>query len=137
MLTPPNYYFVLDPIRDSWFDERNRPRLNRITNKYTQKDQTEHLFRKAPGNFTWDVIPGACVPYEVERQYIILVLAKKSIFFKSNFFLLFTTSSVLQYRLEFNKCQETLFVFFYIYQWMTIIIICLSIDNNETLINSA
>ena len=31
---------------------------HRRKNKYPQKDQTEHLFRKAPGNFTWDVIPG-------------------------------------------------------------------------------
>ena len=28
-----------------------------------QKDQSEHSFKKAPGNFTWDVIPGASGPY--------------------------------------------------------------------------
>jgi hypothetical protein len=32
-------------------------------NKYPQKEQTEHSFRKARGYFTWDVIPGADCPY--------------------------------------------------------------------------
>ena len=52
-----------DAIRDSWFEERNRPRLTQIKSKYPQKEQTEHLFRKAPRYFQWDVIPGACIPY--------------------------------------------------------------------------
>ena len=33
-----------------------------------KKDQTEHDFRKAPGNFTWDVIPeasGTCLLEQV------------------------------------------------------------------------
>jgi hypothetical protein len=34
-----------------------------MKNKYPKKNQTEHSFRKAPGYFQWDVIPGACVPY--------------------------------------------------------------------------
>ena len=37
--------------------------INHIQNKEPKKDQTEHLLRKAPGNFTWDVIPGANCPY--------------------------------------------------------------------------
>ena len=50
-------------MSNSWFDERNRPQLNRIKNKYPQKDQTEPFFRKTPGNFQWEVIPGGSGPY--------------------------------------------------------------------------
>jgi hypothetical protein len=30
---------------------------------FSRPDQTERSFGKAPGYFSWDVIPGACVPY--------------------------------------------------------------------------
>ena len=50
------------------FSDSPRPHFNRIQNKYTQRDKTEHLFRKTPGNFTWDVIPGASGPYENKLQ---------------------------------------------------------------------
>ena len=46
----------------------NKAHLNLIKNKYPQKDQTERLFRKAPGNFTCDVIPGASGPYGNKLQ---------------------------------------------------------------------
>ena len=51
-------FYVQDSIRDSGFDERNQPQFNCIQNNYPQEDQTKHFFRKAPGNFIWDVIPG-------------------------------------------------------------------------------
>ena len=39
----------------------------------SRKDQSEHSFRKAPGNFTWDVIPGASGPYGVQASMCLLM----------------------------------------------------------------
>ena len=55
-------------MSNSLFGERNRHHLNQITNKYTQKDQTEP-FRKAPENFTCEIHLGAVVPGLTQLSY--------------------------------------------------------------------
>ena len=44
-------------------------------NKYPQKDKTEHLFMKAPGNYTWDINMHIC---QNKLKIIIILLLTRT-----------------------------------------------------------
>jgi hypothetical protein len=60
ILDNPRQFFcrIQCPTHDLW------KKKTRTKNNYPQKNQYEHFFRKTPGNFQWEVIPGGSGPYE-------------------------------------------------------------------------
>jgi hypothetical protein len=72
--------------------------LNHISNKYPQKDQVEHLFKKAPGNFAWDVNPRACGPCRLQaRKRFMLFICRQ-----------YFDSAVLKFYIGKSKWLKTL-----------------------------